>query len=546
MERFHVVETSWRTAVRKKDANDRIRELEAELARQRIEREASEARFAAELDLLRRQAQTRREAQPVYLGNLTQSQVNAKIRKREFGSYSDGGCLQLDIRPGAKSESAIIASWLFRWTETLRPGKQRTRSMGLGSARVVSLQAARKAAQHLREVRKEGKDPMAERLERLCEAQSAKDLVRTLEQVGEEYIEAKISMRSRGYQQRMRQVLRDNILIKEHKFTATGETIKVGAMPIQRVTRSIILKDCGFEQLWNEEQKKIQQGAAGNPTAVGLMGLLDKMYGYAREKGYYVGNSPMAWRGGLEHVLPAPKDVHRPKHHPALTYQNAPTFLQQHLRKHRYRRVWPIGTGPDGRSINSYMVELALLTGTRVGEIIAAEWQELDFSTMTWTVPWQHTKRHEPDQNHRMPITRSMLSIFQLMQQIRTDPSPQAPIFPSHHKRWVQSHRRVGSGTLLRVVKQLAPGFGEEFVNHGFRSTLKDWCQANGYPDSWYQEQVHHKEKGKVNQAYGQDDLLEQRRGMMAAYDAYLNTAPQPAKDKEADNIIDLTNRRKA
>ena len=76
------------------------------------------------------------------------------------------------------------------------------------------------------------------------------------------------------------------------------------------------------------------------------------MYGYAREKGYYIGDSPMAWRGALEHVLKAPRDVHRVVHHTGLNYQTAPTFLQQHLRTYQYNRAWPIGLGPDGRPIN--------------------------------------------------------------------------------------------------------------------------------------------------------------------------------------------------
>jgi integrase len=272
--------------------------------------------------------------------------------------------------------------------------------------------------------------------------------------------------------------------------------------------------------------------------------LLDNMYGYARERGYYVGNSPMAWRGGLEHVLPAPKDVHTVKSYRdrAVTYQAAPTFLQQHLRKHHYRRAWPIGTGPDGRPINAYMIELALLTGMRISEIIGATWEEIDDKTMTWTVPKEKTKRK--DAPHRVPITPSMAAIFDLMRQMRTDPSPQAPIFPSHHKRWVQSHRRVGPQTLMRVMRQLGPELGQNFVNHGFRSTLKNWCKAKGKPDSWYEEQVHHKEQGKVKQAYGGDDLLEQRRPMMAEYDNYLNTVPPPAK--EADNIVTLSKRRKS
>jgi integrase len=518
--------------LRNKDANQRIRELEAELARLRITTEAQLTRATTELEAVRRQATARRASATVFIGRLTQSEVNAKIRKRELGTFFDGGNLQLEIRLGAKPDSDVIASWLFRWTETLRPGVYKGRSMGLGSARLVSLEDTRRKAQHFRELLADRKDPRVERLSMLLDEQSAKDRFRILEQACEEYIEAKISMRSPGYQQRMRQLLRDNILNKEHKLP-TGETIKVGAMPIQRVTRSIILKDCDFEQFWSDQY----------PSARDVQMLLDKIYGYAREQGYYVGNSPMAWRGGLEYVLPARKDVHIVKHHPALTYKNAPTFLQQHLRKHHYRRSWPNGTGPDGRPTNCYMIELALLTATRVSEIIAAQWQEIDLFTMTWTVPWQHTKRKEPDQPHRMPITRSMAAIFALMQQMRTDPSPQAPIFPSHHKRWVQSHRRVGSQTLMRVAKQLQPELGQEFVNHGFRSTFKDWCKVNGKPEAWYEAQLHHKEIGKTKQAYGSDDLLEQRRILMAEWDGYLNTAPPPAK--QADNVIAMSKRRK-
>jgi integrase len=513
---------------RNKDANQRIRELEAEIARLRISTEAQLTRATAELEAVRRQATARRAPATVFLGRLTQSEVNAKIRKRELGVFSDGGNLSLCINRGAKPDSEVIASWLFRWTETLRPGVYKTESMGLGSARLVSLEDARGKAQHYRQLLADGHDPKVERLNMLCEEQSAKDRLRTLEQVGAEYIERKISKRSPGYKLRMQQLLRDNVLTKPYKLG--DQMTKVGALPIQRVTRQIILKDCGFEQFWDDQY----------PSARELRRLLDKMYGYAREHGYYIGDSPMAWRGALEHVLPAPKDVHTVKHHPKLNYRTAPTFLQQHLRKHRYRRSWPNGIAPNGQTINSLMIELAMLTGTRGGEIIAAEWPEIDYTTMTWTVPWEHTKRKERDQPHRMPITRSMLRIFQVMEEMRTD--LQAPIFPSHHKRWVQSGRRVGSQTLLRIVRQLQPDFGEDFTNHGFRSTLKDWCRANGYSEAWYEEQVHHKEQGKVKQAYGGDDLLDQRRAMMSAWDSYLNTAPRPAK--EADNIIALSKRR--
>jgi integrase len=525
---------------RNQTPDHRIRELEAELARVRREQEATLTRFTSSLEEIRHQATARRGPATIFTGKLTQTEVNNKIRKRELGVYSDGGNLSLCINRGANPDSEVIASWLFRWTETLRPGVYKTRCIGLGmSARMMSLEDARAKAQHFRQLLADGKDPKVEQLSMLCYEQNAKNLTRTLEQVAEEYIEKKLGRKSPGYAGRMRQLLHDNILDKELTLP-TGAKIRVGAMPIQRVTRQIILKDCGFEQLWNEH----------NPAAKGLKGLLDKMYNYAREHGYFIGNSPMAWRGGLEHILPAPKEVHKVKHYSrkAVTYQDAPTFLQQHLRKHQYRRVWTIGTGPDGRPINCYMIELVFLTGARVSEIIGATWDQIDYDTMTWTVPGEKTKRQEPDCPHQMPITRSMAAIFELMQQMRTDPSPQAPIFPSHHKRWVESDRRVGSQTLMRTLKQIGSELGKDFVNHGFRTTLKDWCKTGGckvpgFNMFWYEEQVHHKEKGKVQQAYGYDDLLEQRRAMMTEWDNYLNAIPLPPA-KKVDNIITLSKRR--
>jgi integrase len=395
--------------------------------------------------------------------------------------------------------------------------------MGLGSARLVPLEDARGKAQHYRALLAGGNDPGEERLKMLVDEQSAKDRLRTLEQVCEEYVGKRMNKRSPGHQQRVRQLLRDNILTKETKLG--DKMVKVGTLPIQRVTRAIILKDCGFENLWNEQY----------PSARDLRSPLDKIYGYAREKGYYIGNSPMAWRGGLEHVLQAPRDVHKVKHRPAVNFRTAPTFLQQHLRKHRYRRAWPIGMAPDGSTINGLMIELALFTGTRVGEIIGAEWGEINFATRTWTVRWENTKRKEPGRPHRMPITPSMLRIFKVMEQMCTDPSPQAPIFPSHHKRWVQSHRRVGPQTLNRVVKKLAPEFGEEFSNHGFRTTLKNWWKAR-HPMALYELQIHHKEPNKTKEAYDDDDdQLEERRPIMEEWDTYLNSAPLPAK--QADNV---------
>lgn len=94
------------------------------------------------------------------------------------------------------------------------------------------------------------------------------------------------------------------------------------------------------------------------------------------------------------------------------------------------------------------------------------------------------------------------------------------------------------------------PGHDKSFVNHGFRSTFKNWAKAK-YTSALIEAQLHHKEPGKTNQAYGDDDdLLEERRPMMMEYDSYLNSTSAPAEEasapaEEAGNGVALGKRRR-
>ena len=132
----------------------------------------------------------------------------------------------------------------------------------------------------------------------LVEEQGEKDRLRTFEQVGDEYFEEKMK-RSPGYKQRLQQLLRDNVLSKKHKLTTAGETkmINVGTLPIQRVTRKIILEDCEFKEFWNTQ----------NPSARDLRLLLHKMYGYAREMA--ITSATARWRGRVGLSMCCPRRV---------------------------------------------------------------------------------------------------------------------------------------------------------------------------------------------------------------------------------------------
>ena len=53
---------------------------------------------------------------------------------------------------------------------------------------------------------------------------------------------------------------------------------------------------------------------------------------------------------------------------------------------------------------------------------------------------------------------------------------------------------------------------------HGFRTSFKGWSLAVGWPDTLSELALAHVDRDKVRAAYARDDLLDQRRPMMAAW----------------------------
>lgn len=60
---------------------------------------------------------------------------------------------------------------------------------------------------------------------------------------------------------------------------------------------------------------------------------------------------------------------------------------------------------------------------------------------------------------------------------------------------------------------------------HGFRSSFRDWCSENGYSRDLAERSLAHTIKDKVEAAYHRTDLLEQRRPLMDAWDAFVTAA---------------------
>ena len=60
-----------------------------------------------------------------------------------------------------------------------------------------------------------------------------------------------------------------------------------------------------------------------------------------------------------------------------------------------------------------------------------------------------------------------------------------------------------------------------DLTAHGFRSTFRDWAAETGQSADIAEAALAHTLGSKVVQAYQRGDLLERRRRLMAAWDAF-------------------------
>jgi integrase len=195
----------------------------------------------------------------------------------------------------------------------------------------------------------------------------------------------------------------------------------------------------------------------------------------------------------------------------------------------------------EQRPMITLALEFVILTGVRLGEVRYAQWKEFDdLARMVWTVPWQHLKTGRKFRTDRpVPITKAMLAVLEEAQRRRTDQSPDALVFPARH-----DGRPFKAPNISTWINTSAFKWETKITVHGFRSTLRDWCRAKGYPPEWWDIQADHVvgNGNKVSQSYGPDKLLEERRGMMEAWGEYCS---KPAPEPQSADVVKLSEKRK-
>jgi integrase len=411
-------------------------------------------------------------------------------RVREPGFYPDGGGLYLQVTKGA-TEDEVNKSWLFRFSipDTSKPRKRYERWMGLGPIGTVSLVDARAAALEARQLRRSGIDPIERRKAARAAQALANAKAMTFDQCRDAFIAAnKAAWRNEKH--------RD-------QWTSTLETYVTpvfGTLPVTTVDTALVMK--ALEPIWADKPE----------TASRVRQRIERVLSWAKVRGFRAGDNPAAWRGHLDHLLPARSKVRKVRHQPALPYDQIGAFLAA-LR--------------ERDSISARALEFTILTAVRTGDITGdqanekpgARWDQVDFHSRVWTIPSTKT-----DKELRVPLSAAALAVLTGMKAIARGDY----VFPGGGRR-DRPLSNMAMAELLKGMGNWRDRHGNQITVHGFRSTFRDWGgDQTRYPRDLLEFALGHKVGNEAEIAYRRGDGLEKRRRLMEDWAKCCASVPVP------------------
>ncbi|MBC3880228.1 tyrosine-type recombinase/integrase [Undibacterium sp. LX40W] len=390
--------------------------------------------------------------------------TDAKARSitLESGVIAHGGVTGLTLHP---SNTKGSGKWVLRYVS---PVTQKRRNAGLGSYPEVSISRAAKAALEMRSQIEQGIDPLTEKakITKIQKTPSFEDASRAL------HAELLPSWKNEKHGQQWINTL------EQYVFPQIGEMLLDQIQPrhIADTLRPIWLE---IPETAGRVKQRIHAVMA---------------WGWAHE---YCPSNPV---DVVQHLLPPqPNKSIRTTHQPAMHWEEIPNFIREHLREFEQYDV----TRP--------MLEFLILTAARSGEVRGMTWSEVDFVKKIWTVP---AERMKAKILHRVPLSERGLEILKSQVGLHKE-----LVFPSPRKQVELSDMVLTS--FLRRTKAKSDTPGRLATAHGFRSSFRDWCSVKGYARDLAERSLAHTIQNRVEAAYHRTDLLDQRRVLMDAWEAF-------------------------
>ena len=380
-------------------------------------------------------------------------------RLKEPGLWAVGGVAGLYLHVNARG----ARSWILR----VVVGDKR-RDMGLGGYPDIGVADARQKAREARLKIEQGVDPILLRKQAKSELMALQATDKTFEQAAGEYIKIHADSWSNDKHR------------KQWESTLAAYAFPVvGKLSLRHIRQEHILKI--LEPIWTTKTE----------TATRVRGRMESILDWAKVNGLRSGENPAAWKGHLDHMLPAPTRLKKIEHLTAVPVREMPGFMVK-LRQ--------------AAGIAAQALEFLILTAARSGEVRGITWEEVSLDDALWIVPAERMKMKK---EHRVPLSNRAVDI--LKSQPRIDGNPL--VFPAPRGS------QMSDATMSAVLKRM----NVDATVHGFRSSFRDWCgDYTNYPRDLAEQCLAHGADDPVEAAYRRGDALERRREIMNEWSKFI------------------------
>jgi integrase len=330
-------------------------------------------------------------------------------------------------------------------------GKQKL--LALGRYPVTTLAMARDKHMDARRLIAQGIDPAAQR-------QAEKTAGTTFRDVAEQWYTNWRTNKSVRYGDYVGRRLKDDI------YPA------IGSLPIAKIEAPAIVGLCkGIEARGAYEIARKTMGTIGQVFRFGVA------HGHCQ-------------RNPVADVRPA--DVFKPTtkgHHATVEVDKLPSLLRA---MYEYQ----------GTAVTKFAMRLTAYTVVRTGELLGAEWSEVNLDAAEWRIPLERMKMRTP---HIVLLSPQAVEILRAIYQLT---GRGKYVFPGN-----TPSKPLSNMAMLKGLQRI--GFGGAMTMHGWRSIFSTQAHEKGWPHEHIELCLAHQRRNKVAASYDFATYLEPRRELM-------------------------------
>jgi integrase len=173
-------------------------------------------------------------------------------------------------------------------------------------------------------------------------------------------------------------------------------------------------------------------------------------------------------------------------------------------------------------------LQLLPYTFVRPGELVKAEWKDINFDTALWTIPAHVKKQRTVFKNdinrvHLVPLSKQAIA---MLREIHPLTGHGRYIFPnSRTPSGAKDERHITEDSLLAAIRRM--GYAkDEMTAHGFRGIASTRLREDGknlFSDAVIESQLAHTFKNDTQKAYDHAEYIPERAAMMQWWGDHLD-----------------------